>query len=133
MSLQNITRPCSAAFPSLFTAYPPLFTGNPRLQTYDTSQSGLKPLPVLHFNVFTSVEKLKNEKFGTKVGKSVILCELIQNCFNSLILIDFLGEFEATLDAKGRFLLPAGFKKQLGDESLHFVINRGFEKCLCLY
>jgi MraZ protein len=50
-----------------------------------------------------------------------------------LILIDFLGEFEATLDVKGRFLLPAGFKKQLGEESLHFVINRGFEKCLCLY
>jgi len=50
-----------------------------------------------------------------------------------LILIDFLGEFEATLDAKGRFLFPAGFKKQLEEESLHFVINRGFEKCLCLY
>jgi MraZ protein len=51
-----------------------------------------------------------------------------------LILIDFLGEFEATLDPKGRFLLPAGIKKQLPEEeSLHFVINRGFEKCLCLY
>jgi len=48
--------------------------------------------------------------------------------------MDFLGEFEATLDAKGRFLLPAGFKKQLPEgQSLHFVINRGFEKCLCLY
>jgi MraZ protein len=46
----------------------------------------------------------------------------------------FLGEFEATLDAKGRFLLPAGFKKQLTeDESNRFVINRGFEKCLTLY
>lgn len=46
----------------------------------------------------------------------------------------FIGEYEATLDAKGRFLLPAGFKKQLpenGDEP--FVINRGFEKCLSLY
>lgn len=46
----------------------------------------------------------------------------------------FLGEFEATLDAKGRFLLPAGFKKQLPEEeSPRFVINRGFEKCLSLY
>lgn len=46
----------------------------------------------------------------------------------------FLGEFEATLDAKGRFLLPAGFKKQLPDtEGDRFVINRGFEKCLALY
>ena len=46
----------------------------------------------------------------------------------------FIGEYEATLDAKGRFLLPAGFKKQMpdtGDEP--FVLNRGFEKCLSLY
>ena len=46
----------------------------------------------------------------------------------------FLGEFEATLDAKGRFLLPAGFKKQLPeDETGRYVVNRGFEKCLALY
>ncbi len=49
-------------------------------------------------------------------------------------MISFLGEFEATIDAKGRFLLPAGFKKQLpGDATPKFVINRGFEKCLTLY
>lgn len=46
----------------------------------------------------------------------------------------FLGEYEATLDPKGRFLLPAGIKKQLPeDEGSHFVINRGFEKCLTIY
>lgn len=46
----------------------------------------------------------------------------------------FLGEYEATLDAKGRFLLPAGFKKQLSETAGNqFVINRGFEKCLSLY
>ncbi|HEX2533832.1 MAG TPA: division/cell wall cluster transcriptional repressor MraZ [Chitinophagaceae bacterium] len=46
----------------------------------------------------------------------------------------FLGEFEATLDTKGRFLLPAGFKKQMPEgESTRFVVNRGFEKCLSLY
>ncbi|HRD56494.1 MAG TPA: division/cell wall cluster transcriptional repressor MraZ [Ferruginibacter sp.] len=49
-------------------------------------------------------------------------------------MISFLGEFEATIDAKGRFLLPAGFKKQLpSDAPARFVINRGFEKCLTLY
>jgi MraZ protein len=49
-------------------------------------------------------------------------------------MIGFLGEFEATLDLKGRFLLPAAFKKQLPEgDSLRFVINRGFEKCLALY
>ena len=46
----------------------------------------------------------------------------------------FLGEFEVTVDAKGRFLLPAGFKKQLLEESANqFVINRGIESCLSLY
>jgi MraZ protein len=49
-------------------------------------------------------------------------------------MIGFLGEYEATLDPKGRFLLPAGFKKQLPAEGgTQFVINRGFEKCLSLY
>lgn len=46
----------------------------------------------------------------------------------------FLGEFEVTLDTKGRFLLPVGLKKQLPEgENTRFVINRGFEKCLSLY
>ena len=46
----------------------------------------------------------------------------------------FIGEFEATLDVKGRFLLPVGFKRQLPEgEVIKFVINRGFEKCLSLY
>ncbi len=49
-------------------------------------------------------------------------------------MIGFIGEYESTIDAKGRFLLPAGFKKQLPEqESYAFVINRGFEKCLTLY
>ena len=49
-------------------------------------------------------------------------------------MIGFLGEYEATVDAKGRFLLPAGFKKQLPEEAGNqFVISRGFEKCLTLY
>lgn len=49
-------------------------------------------------------------------------------------MIGFLGEYPVTLDAKGRFLLPAGLKKQLPEgESTHFIINRGIEKCLTLY
>lgn len=48
-------------------------------------------------------------------------------------MIGFLGEYESTLDAKGRFLLPAGFKKQLPEGENRFVITRGFEKCLSLY
>jgi MraZ protein len=53
---------------------------------------------------------------------------------NPLKMTGFLGEFESTLDAKGRFLLPAGLKKQLPEgENTRFVIKRGFEKCLTLY
>lgn len=49
-------------------------------------------------------------------------------------MIGFLGEYEATLDSKGRFLLPAGIKKQLPDGVQPvFVVNRGFEKCLTVY
>lgn len=48
--------------------------------------------------------------------------------------ISFLGEFEVTLDTKGRFLLPAGVKRQLPEsEATRFVINRGIDKCLTLY
>jgi MraZ protein len=49
-------------------------------------------------------------------------------------MIGFLGEYEATLDPKGRFLLPAAVKKQLPEgDNTRFVINRGFEKCLTMY
>jgi len=49
-------------------------------------------------------------------------------------MIGFIGEFESTLDAKGRFLLPSAVKKQLPESgSEQFVINRGFENCLNLY
>ena len=49
-------------------------------------------------------------------------------------MIGFLGEYGATLDSKGRFLLPAGIKKQMpeGVQPI-LVVNRGFEKCLTVY
>lgn len=49
-------------------------------------------------------------------------------------MANLIGEYECRIDVKGRFLLPAGLKKQLPPE-VHdrFVINRGFEKCLVLY
>lgn len=49
-------------------------------------------------------------------------------------MVGFLGEYDVTLDAKGRFLMPVGLKKQLPEDSpVQFVINRGLEKCLALY
>lgn len=45
-----------------------------------------------------------------------------------------LGEYQLSLDAKGRLKLPSGYKKQLdAGEDIEFVLNRGFEKCLSFY
>ncbi len=45
-----------------------------------------------------------------------------------------VGEFEVTLDGKGRFLFPAGLRKQLSpDAQEQFMLNKGFEDCLTLY
>ena len=45
-----------------------------------------------------------------------------------------VGEFECKLDAKGRFLFPAGLRKQLDSTALEvFMVNKGFENCLTLY
>jgi MraZ protein len=39
----------------------------------------------------------------------------------------FLGEFEHTIDDKGRVAIPARFREELGER---FVLTRGFEQCL---
>src|ERR1044072_55915 len=73
--------------------------------------------------------------FFVKKWEKVLFC--VTNGFQGLSphsMTGFLGEYEATLDAKGRFLLPAAFKKQLAEGAgEQFVRNRGFEKCLTLY
>lgn len=49
-------------------------------------------------------------------------------------MANFIGEYELSIDAKGRFLLPAGFRKQLPEHAdMQFVVSRGFEQCLNLY
>jgi MraZ protein len=49
-------------------------------------------------------------------------------------MIHLLGEYEVTLDPKGRFLLPAKLISQLPEgASTQFVVNRGFDECLNLY
>jgi MraZ protein len=39
----------------------------------------------------------------------------------------FLGEFEHTIDEKGRVAIPARFREELGER---FVVTKGFDLCL---
>ena len=42
----------------------------------------------------------------------------------------FMGEYNHTIDAKGRLIVPAKFREELGDM---FVITKGLDGCLCVY
>lgn len=42
----------------------------------------------------------------------------------------FMGQYEHTIDAKGRTIIPAKYREGLGDE---FVVTRGLDGCLYLY
>ena len=49
-------------------------------------------------------------------------------------MTSFLGEYEVAMDAKGRFLLPSGIRKQMAEETGgQFIIKRDFEACLTIY
>lgn len=45
----------------------------------------------------------------------------------------FIGEYEVTIDSKGRFLLPAGLRKIMPEGTSMLVVNRGLDDCLNLY
>ncbi len=42
----------------------------------------------------------------------------------------FMGEYNHTIDAKGRLIVPAKFREQLGSE---FVVTKGLDGCLFVY
>ncbi len=42
----------------------------------------------------------------------------------------FMNEYSHTIDAKGRMILPAKFREELGDS---FVLAPGLDSCLCIY
>ncbi len=42
----------------------------------------------------------------------------------------FMGEYNHTIDAKGRLIVPSKFRDTLGDE---FVITKGLDGCLFVY
>lgn len=42
----------------------------------------------------------------------------------------FMGEYNHTIDAKGRLIIPAKFREVLGDE---FVVTKGMDGCLFVF
>lgn len=42
----------------------------------------------------------------------------------------FMGEYSHSIDAKGRLIMPAKFREQLGDE---FIVTKSPDKCLYVY
>jgi MraZ protein len=42
----------------------------------------------------------------------------------------FLGEYQHTLDSKGRIIVPSKFREELGDS---FIATKGLDNCLFLY
>ncbi|AIF43852.1 MULTISPECIES: division/cell wall cluster transcriptional repressor MraZ [Virgibacillus] len=42
----------------------------------------------------------------------------------------FMGEYQHNIDTKGRIIVPAKFRDDLGDR---FVVTRGLDKCLFAY
>ena len=42
----------------------------------------------------------------------------------------FTGEYTHSLDAKGRVIMPAKFREELGES---FMLTMGFDGCICVY
>jgi MraZ protein len=42
----------------------------------------------------------------------------------------FIGEYQHTIDVKGRMIVPSKFREDLGDK---FVITKGLDNCLFIY
>ena len=42
----------------------------------------------------------------------------------------FMGEYSHSIDAKGRLIMPAKFREQLGND---FVVTKGLDECLFVY
>ena len=42
----------------------------------------------------------------------------------------FKGEYQHSIDAKGRIIVPSKYREGLGEK---FVITKGLDHCLCAY
>lgn len=62
----------------------------------------------------------KRESF--QKGKASAACKAV--------IVMFMGEYNHTIDAKGRLIIPARFRESLGEE---FVVTKGLDGCLFAY
>lgn len=51
-------------------------------------------------------------------------------CGEKWVTTMFMGEFNHSVDKKGRVIVPARFRELLGE---HFVVTKGFDRCLAVY
>ncbi len=50
--------------------------------------------------------------------------------FRKRVIAMFMGEYNHTIDAKGRLIVPSKYRDVLGDE---FVVTKGLDGCLFVY
>ena len=54
----------------------------------------------------------------------------MEECGKEWVIIMFMGEYNYTIDDKGRITIPAKFREELGT---NFIVTRGLDKCLFIY
>ncbi len=71
-------------------------------------------------------------KSGEKWWRINIGCPPIINCFTAQLKVMsmFMGEYNHTVDTKGRLIVPSKFREALGGE---FVVTKGLDGCLFVY
>lgn len=70
-------------------------------------------------------------KWGEVVGKTIEVESSFRiSEMRKAVIVMFMGQFEHTIDAKGRTIIPAKYREDLGDT---FVVTRGLDGCLYLY
>lgn len=81
---------------------------------------------IVESTLYTVCEK--NRKISIKIcgGKWGIVVLYYHRVVNDM----FMGEYEHNIDAKGRIIVPAKLRDELGQS---FVVTRGLDQCLFIY
>ena len=100
-----------------------------------TQYKGILLWKLVNVQVNTEIVMLIKEKRGCFLqGLSIKLTlkwwkvELNGRKWGATVML--MGEYNHTIDAKGRLIVPAKFREVLGDE---FVVTKGLDNCLFVY